>query len=32
VVFNIKANDYRLIALVEYVDGVLMIRIDAGTV
>ena len=26
VVFNIKANDYRLIALVEYVDGVLMIR------
>ena len=42
VVLNIKANDYRLIALVEYVDGVLMIRffgsheeydgIDAGTV
>jgi mRNA interferase HigB len=26
VVFNIKANDYRLIALVQYVDGVLMIR------
>jgi len=26
VVFNIKANDYRLIALVEYVGGVLMIR------
>jgi mRNA interferase HigB len=24
--FNIKANDYRLIALVQYVDGVLMIR------
>ncbi len=42
VVFNIKANDYRLIALVKYLDGVLMIRffgsheeydgIDAGTV
>ena len=41
-VFNIKANDYRLIALVQYRDGVLMIRffgshseydqIDAGTV
>lgn len=26
VVFNIKADDYRLIALVQYVDGVLMIR------
>jgi len=26
VVFNIKANDYRLIALVQYVEGVLMIR------
>jgi mRNA interferase HigB len=26
VVFNIKANDYRLIALVQYEDGVLMIR------
>ena len=26
VVFNIKANDYRLIALVQYLDGVLMIR------
>jgi mRNA interferase HigB len=26
VVFNIKANDYRLIVLVQYVDGVLMIR------
>ena len=26
VVFNIKANDYRLIALVEYAVGVLMIR------
>jgi mRNA interferase HigB len=25
-VFNIKANDYRLIALVQYVDGILMIR------
>jgi mRNA interferase HigB len=26
VVFNIKANDYRLIALVQHLDGVLMIR------
>lgn len=26
VVFNIKANDYRLISLVQYVDGVVMIR------
>jgi mRNA interferase HigB len=26
VVFNIKANDYRLIALVQYRDGVLMIH------
>jgi mRNA interferase HigB len=26
VVFNIKANDYRLIALVEYAASVLMIR------
>jgi len=26
VVFDIKANDYRLIALVQYVHGVLMIR------
>jgi mRNA interferase HigB len=26
VVFNIKANDYRLIALVQYAEGVLMIR------
>ena len=26
VVFNIKANDYRLIAMVQYPDGVLMIR------
>jgi mRNA interferase HigB len=26
VVFNIKANDYRSIALIQYVDGVLMIR------
>jgi mRNA interferase HigB len=26
VVFNIKANDYRLIALVEYAAGVVMIR------
>jgi mRNA interferase HigB len=25
-VFNIKANDYWSIALVQYVDGVLMIR------
>ena len=25
-VFNIKANDYRLIALVQYVEGILMIR------
>ena len=39
---NIKANDFRLIALVQYVDSILMIRffgsheeydsIDAGTV
>ena len=27
VVFNIKANDYRLIALVQYANGVVMIRI-----
>jgi mRNA interferase HigB len=26
VVFNIKANDYRLIAVVQYRDGILMIR------
>jgi len=26
VVFNIKANDYRLISLVQYADGVVMIR------
>ena len=26
VVFNIKANDFRLIALVQYVEGILMIR------
>lgn len=26
VVFNIKANDYRLIAVVQYANGVLMIR------
>lgn len=26
VVFNIKANDYRLIALVQYAAGVMMIR------
>jgi mRNA interferase HigB len=26
VVFNIKANDFRLIALIQYRDGVLMIR------
>jgi mRNA interferase HigB len=26
VVFNIKANDYRLISLVQYVEGVVMIR------
>ncbi len=26
VVFNIKANDFRLVALVEYQDGVLAIR------
>lgn len=26
VVFNIKGNDYRLIALVQYVNGVMMIR------
>lgn len=25
-VFNIKANDFRLVALVQYVDGILMIR------
>lgn len=25
-VFNIKANDYRLIAVVEYVNGVMRIR------
>lgn len=25
-VFNIKANDYRLIAVVQYRDGILMIR------
>ena len=25
-VFNIKGNDYRLIALVQYTQGVLMIR------
>src|SRR3979409_999786 len=26
VVFNIKSNDFRLVALVQYVDSVLMIR------
>ena len=26
VVFNIKANDFRLIALVQYQNGILMIR------
>jgi mRNA interferase HigB len=26
VVFNIKANDYRLIAVVQYMDGVMTIR------
>ncbi len=26
VVFDIKANDYRLIAVVQYVDGILQIR------
>ena len=26
VVFNIKANDFRLVSLVQYVDGVVMIR------
>jgi mRNA interferase HigB len=26
VVFNIKANDYRLIALVQYHNGIMMIR------
>jgi mRNA interferase HigB len=25
-VFNIKANDYRLIAVVQYSEGILMIR------
>lgn len=42
VVFNIKANDYRLIAVVQYRDGIVFIRffgshaeydkVDAGTV
>jgi mRNA interferase HigB len=26
VVFNIKANDFRLIVLIQYLDGILMIR------
>lgn len=26
VVFNIKANDFRLVALIQYVDGILMVR------
>jgi mRNA interferase HigB len=26
VVFNIKTNDFRLIVLIHYVDGILMIR------
>jgi len=26
VVFNIKANDYRLVAIAQYADGVMMIR------
>ena len=26
VVFNIKANDFRLVSLVQYIEGVLMIR------
>jgi mRNA interferase HigB len=26
VVFNIKANDFRLVALIQYIEGVLMIR------
>jgi mRNA interferase HigB len=26
VVFNIKANDYRLVALVQYANGVVMVR------
>jgi mRNA interferase HigB len=26
VVFNIKANDFRLVALIQYMEGVLMIR------
>jgi mRNA interferase HigB len=26
VIFNIKANDYRLISLVQYVGGIVMIR------
>ena len=26
VVFNIKANDFRLVSLVQYADGVVMIR------
>jgi mRNA interferase HigB len=25
-VFNIKANDFRLVALVQYIEGILMIR------
>ena len=42
VVFNIKANDYRLISMVQYESGVVMVRffgsheeydkVDAGTV
>ena len=30
VVFNIKANDFRMIALVQYVEGILMIRFFAS--
>jgi mRNA interferase HigB len=26
VVFNIKANDYRMVVVVQYVNGVVMIR------
>jgi mRNA interferase HigB len=26
VVFNIKANDFRLIALIQYIEGIVMIR------
>jgi mRNA interferase HigB len=25
-VFNVKANDYRLVAVIQYLDGILMVR------